>query len=145
MVLVNELDKSDIETGLAATKGARIAYFILAWLAFGLGVLGAFLPVLPTTPFMLVALWAFAKSSPRFHHWLYNHRFFGPPLQRFHRYRLVPLWVKLVAFAGMISSLVYVTMFTKAPLWAIGGMCAAMLAGAIYLLSCPSKITPSEE
>jgi uncharacterized membrane protein YbaN (DUF454 family) len=140
----DEPDREDIETGLAASKGARLAFFLLAWVSFGLGVLGAFLPVLPTTPFMLVALWAFAKSSPRFHHWLYHHRYFGPPLQRFQKHRLVPIWVKLVAFGGMISSLTYVTLFTKAPLWAIVGMCAAMLAGAIYLLTCPSRIIGEE-
>jgi uncharacterized membrane protein YbaN (DUF454 family) len=60
----------------------RWAFLALAWVSFALGVVGLVLPVVPTTPFMLVALWAFSRSSRRFHDWLYHHRIFGPPLQR---------------------------------------------------------------
>lgn len=53
----------------------------LGWLSVALGTLGAFLPLLPTVPFMLLAGWCFARSSERFHGWLLSHKQFGPILR----------------------------------------------------------------
>ncbi|MEM6490152.1 MAG: YbaN family protein [Pseudomonadota bacterium] len=54
---------------------------LAGWVAFGLGLLGAVLPLLPTVPFMIAAAFCFARGSERFHHWLVNHARFGPAIR----------------------------------------------------------------
>jgi uncharacterized membrane protein YbaN (DUF454 family) len=105
---------------------------------FALGVLGTVLPIVPTTPFMLLALWAFSASSERFHDWLYHHRIFGPPLQRWRRERVVPLWTKVVALGSMCASLGYVAFLVRPPWWAFVPMILVLAWGAIFISRIPS-------
>lgn len=58
----------------------RTLWTIAGWLSFTLGFVGAFLPLLPTVPFMLLATYCFARGSERFHEWLITHPRFGPPI-----------------------------------------------------------------
>jgi len=122
----------------------RPLLFILGWLLFGLGVVGAFLPVLPTTPFMLLALWCFARSSDRFHDWLYTHRLFGPPLQLWHEYKVIPLAAKRIALFFMTASLIYLFVFLDAAIWAKVLMSTSMALGAWFILTKPS-LPPEQE
>lgn len=116
----------------------RHFYFVLGWLFFTLGAIGALLPVLPTTPFMLLALWAFSQSSKRFHHWLYHHRFFGPPLQQWHQYGVIPLPAKVMSVSFMSISFVYMSMFSPVSIWLKILIAVIMLYGAWFVLSRPS-------
>ncbi|MCM2680053.1 YbaN family protein [Echinimonas agarilytica] len=61
----------------------------LALICIGLGILGAFLPLLPTTPFILAAATLSAKASPRLHHWLMHHPVFGQSLRDYQQHRAV--------------------------------------------------------
>ena len=68
----------------------RILLLCLGWLAIVLGTLGIVLPLLPTTPFVLLAAWCFARSSPRFHHWLLWRSPFGRYIRHWQQHRAMP-------------------------------------------------------
>jgi uncharacterized membrane protein YbaN (DUF454 family) len=113
-------------------------YFTLGWVFFGAGFIGVFLPVIPTTPFMLLALWGFSRSSPRFHDWLHTHRVFGPPLQQWNNHRVIPPFAKYTAVFFMTASLFYLWMFLSMALWIKLVALALIGAGCWFVLSKPS-------
>jgi uncharacterized membrane protein YbaN (DUF454 family) len=119
---------------------ARLLYLALGWLFMGLGLLGVVLPVLPTTPFLLLALWAFSKSSTRLHSWLYNHPKFGPGLQHWHQHRIIPRHAKVIAIVGMGASLIYIAGFSDLHLAWVVATIAIMTIGAGYVLTRPSSV-----
>ncbi len=86
----------------------RTLLIVTGWIFVLLGVIGAVLPVLPTTPFLIVALFVFARSSPRFHRMLLENRWFGPGLKQWERDRTVTRQTKrtasvLIAVTFLIS------------------------------------------
>ena len=120
---------------------APVRYGLIAfgWMNIGLGVLGMFLPVMPTTVFLLIALWAFSRSSRRFHHWLFTHPTLGRTLRDWHSHRVIPLGVKILAVSMMTVSLSYVTLFL-AEGWALPLLLGAVLGGvSAFILSRPSR------
>lgn len=86
----------------------RIALRALGLAATALGLAGAVLPVVPTTPFLLVAAWAFARSSPRLEAWLRDHPRLGPPLREWEARRAIPRGAKVVAAASLPASVAMV-------------------------------------
>jgi uncharacterized membrane protein YbaN (DUF454 family) len=110
---------------------------LLLWrsLALGcltLGVLGAFLPVLPTTPFLLVAAWAAGRGWPQFEAWLLAHPRFGPPIRRWRDHRAVPRSAKWAASLTMLASAALLAA-SHAPLVAKLAVPAVMAAVAWWL------------
>ncbi len=69
-----------------------------------LGAIGVILPLLPTTPFILLAAACFAKSSDRFHQWLLNNSVFGPVIINWRETRSIPKKSKYIAFASIVVS-----------------------------------------
>jgi len=117
----------------------RFVFLAIGFLCVGLGVLGAFLPLLPTTPFLLIALWAFSRSSRRFHHWLYTHPRFGPRLQAWNEHGVIPLRVKLTSLSAMSGSFVFMAFVLRVKWHVLAAAGLIMLIGATYVLSRPSR------
>lgn len=80
----------------------RTILIIIGWLAVALGTLGVILPLLPTTPFILLAAWCFARSSPRFHQWLLYRSWFGGYLRHWQKHRAMPPGAKPRAIAVIL-------------------------------------------
>ena len=117
---------SDADTEVRIGRAKRCAYVALAYTCVGLGVLGAFLPLLPTTPFLLVAAWAAAKSSPRLHAWLRNHRTFGPPPRAWEEKGAIERRAKWLACVLMATSWVIIVLITE-------GWFVPALTGTIFV------------
>jgi len=83
----------------------RWAWNLVGWTFVGIGLVGTVTPGLPTTVFMILALWCFKKGSPRFEHWLLNHRVFGPTLQVWEREKAITLRTKRIAVATMWAAI----------------------------------------
>ena len=118
---------------------ARALWFALGCLGVGLGFVGIIIPVLPTTPFILVAVWAFGKSSPAFAERLRRHKVFGPYVRDWEAHRVIPAKAKIAACVMMSLSLGWLVWFTAAPAWAKMLTAALMAAAAFYVLSKPSR------
>jgi uncharacterized membrane protein YbaN (DUF454 family) len=79
----------------------RVLLAALGVVCIALGVIGVFVPGLPTTEFVLAASFLFARSSPRLQHWLESNRLFGPTLMRFRETRGMPRKAKMLALTSM--------------------------------------------
>ena len=104
--------------------------------AVALAIAGVVLPLLPTTPFLLVAAWAFGKSSPRLHGWLLGHPRFGPLIHDWRRHGAIPRRAKYAALLLMAAALAG-GWLAALPLWLLGVQAAVLLAVAAFLFSRP--------
>jgi uncharacterized membrane protein YbaN (DUF454 family) len=108
-------------------------------LCVALGVIGIFLPLLPTTPLMLLAAACFARSSRRFHDRLLANRTFGPLILEWEKHRSIPRRTKLTAIALMSAMLAMSIVFFVRPPWLQGLLAAFGVALAIWLYRIPSR------
>lgn len=116
----------------------RLALLVLGWFSLITGIIGIFLPLLPTTPFVLLSAWCFSKSSERFHTWLTQHKYFGPIVSDWQSDKGIPRKARnraiLFMWAGMLLS-----MFIVARFWATVGLCVIGVAVSIHLLRMPLR------
>lgn len=111
----------------------RRTVFIFGWFSLVMGVIGIFLPLLPTTPFILLAAACFARSSPRFYAWITSHHRYGPMIANYLAGRGLPVKAKVMAISLLWISVSF-TLFIVSLLWAKLAMLATALAVSLYII-----------
>ena len=121
-----------------------IRYILLCagWLNLALGFIGIFLPLLPTTPFLLLAAYCFARSSEGLHAWLLSLKFAGPLIRDWQEHRNISLSTKLIATSMILVVLFYPLLFGALSIGLkilVGSIVLAVLA---FIWSQPSITKP---
>jgi len=119
-------------------NSGRKLFWLLAGLAsIAIAAVGVVLPLLPATPFLLIAAFAFARSSTRLNRWLREHRSFGPMIDDWHRDGSIDYKVKRTSIIVILMTPVITWLF-GAPLWIISGQIVVLSAAATFILTRPS-------
>jgi len=115
----------------------RIVYLVLAAVFFGLAVLGALLPVLPTTPFLLLTSFLLVRSSPALNDRLLRSQAFGPLLEDWHRHHAVRPRVKGISIAVSLAAVALSAIYGNLPPLGIALLVAAAATGIAVLIRLP--------
>jgi len=119
----------------------KIALVTAGILCVGLGVLGIFVPVLPTTPFLLLAATCFVRSPDRLYNWLIHHKWFGDYIRHYREHRAVTLKSKIVALV-MLWGVIGYTAFGVIDNWWIRGVLGVIAVGVTLHLLHLRTLTP---
>jgi hypothetical protein len=111
----------------------RYTFITIGIISLILGIIGIVTPVLPTTPFILLSGYCFARGSERLHNWILSHRYFGPMIIAFREEKRIPLKVKIFATIMLVVTM-SITAFFIVPLPAVKiGMGLAGIAVIAYI------------
>ena len=122
----------------------KIILITLGWCCVGMAFIGVFVPGIPTTIFLIVALWAFARSSKKFHSWLLNHKRFGPILQNWESHKVVPRNAKILMVILQISAVI-IFHYSLQNIYLTFLLIITLIFVARYVLSLPSELPINEK
>jgi uncharacterized membrane protein YbaN (DUF454 family) len=115
----------------------RLFWIAGGLISFAMGFVGIFVPLLPTTVFMLIAAFCFARGSNRLNDWLVNHPRFGPPIRLWRKYGAITMPAKRLAVLTMALSVV-ITTLAGVPLYAVIAQTLVLCPVAWYVVTRPS-------
>ena len=113
---MKESDEGQCDSGLSRTNQTSHRLIRWVWISggtffVGLGIIGIFLPLLPTTPFLLLAAACYARGSKRFYNWLLNNRWFGNYIKNYREGKGIPLKTKILSISLLWATIGYSTFF----------------------------------
>lgn len=113
-------------------------YITLGTVAVALGFLGIFLPLLPTTAFLLLAAWAYARSSHRFYHWLLNNRIFGKYITAYLEGKGMPMISKVSTTLLLWITILATTIFFVENIWIRILLLAIAVGVTLHIIMLPT-------
>jgi uncharacterized membrane protein YbaN (DUF454 family) len=135
------LEMDEPAAAMPTSRGLRVGYLLAGFAFTGLGIAGAFLPLLPTTIFLILAAGCFGKSSPRLEAWLLNHPRFGPSIRAWRANGAIPRKAKVLACMGMAGGMAVFLIAARPKLW-LGLLVGAIMAScAAFVVSRPAPPT----
>jgi len=108
-------------------------YVAGGWVCVGLAVVGALLPLVPTTPFLLLASWCFYRGSPRIHAWLHRSKLFGPTLDDWQHYHGIRKSMKYRTI-GMVAAVVTMSLLLNSLPWWLRYVALGLVAVGLYVI-----------
>ena len=117
----------------------KLLWLTSGMLSLGMAYVGVILPGIPFSIFLVFAAYCFAKSSPRMHEWIYNHKYFGPFLTNWTEKRVFPQRYKYMMVAVMSTTIVFTWITTENTLAVVGSACAMLVVG-IWAWRFPSSV-----
>ncbi|MDR2085436.1 MAG: YbaN family protein [Bacteroidales bacterium] len=113
----------------------KILFIIIGCISLVLGILGIFLPILPTTPFLLLSSFLFLKSSDRLYNWLINHKYLGKYIKDFQIHRAIPLKVKITSISLLWITISISAIFFVTAIWLKILLIGIAIGVTIHILS----------
>ncbi|MCC8145036.1 MAG: YbaN family protein [Bacteroidales bacterium] len=117
----------------------RWILIILGTISLILGIIGIFLPLLPTTPFLLLTAFLYFRSSPKAYNWLIGHKHLGPYIINYREKKIIPVRAKVLALTLMWLSILNCVIFLIDKTWVSILLLAIAVAVTIHILSFKSK------
>jgi uncharacterized membrane protein YbaN (DUF454 family) len=116
----------------------RPFWFVVGVACLATGAAGIVLPLLPATPFLLLAAYAFARSSPRMHAWLLAHPRFGPVIDDWRRHGAIARNTKIAALALMVATLA-LSVALAVPAWVLVVQAMALAGSGLFIVTRPDR------
>ncbi len=113
----------------------KIFWIVIGSVSLILGIIGIFVPLLPTTPFLLLTASAYFKGSSRLYEWLLHHKYLGAYIRNFREHKAIPLRVKISAITLMWLMISYCVFFLGLSLWLRILLTAITIGVTIHILS----------
>lgn len=121
----------------------KILYITLGTISLILGIVGIFLPLLPTTPFLLLTAALYCKSSQRLYERLLNQKYLGPYIRNFREHKAIPLRAKIISVSLIWITILYCVLFLLSNIWIKILLLSIAAATTYHILSFKTLKSPS--